>query len=76
MRNLVPNLVYAARGDEVETVVVDGQIVVDKGRVMTMLEDEILDDAQRLATEVGPAANQDFWRLDTPNARAMREGNL
>jgi 5-methylthioadenosine/S-adenosylhomocysteine deaminase len=76
MRNLVPNLVYAARGDEVETVVIDGQIVVDNGRVTTMPEDEILDDAQRLAAEVGPAADQDFWRLDTPNARAMREGNL
>jgi 5-methylthioadenosine/S-adenosylhomocysteine deaminase len=76
MRNLVPNLVYAARGDEVETVVIDGRIVVDRGRLVTMSADEILADANRLAAEVGSAADQDFWRIETPNARAMREGNL
>jgi 5-methylthioadenosine/S-adenosylhomocysteine deaminase len=76
MRNLVPNLVYAARGDEVETVVIDGRIVVDRGQPVTMPADEIVADAQRLAAEVGPAADQAFWRVETPNARAMREGNL
>ena len=38
MRNLVPNLVYAARGDEVDTVIVDGQIVVEHGAVLTLDE--------------------------------------
>src|SRR5262249_35107849 len=42
MRNLVPNLVYAARGDEVEHVFVDGQLIVAHGRVLTMDADAIV----------------------------------
>jgi 5-methylthioadenosine/S-adenosylhomocysteine deaminase len=76
MRNLVPNLVYSARGEEVETVVIDGQIVVDHGRLMTVSEEDIVADAQRLAAEIGPAAEPEFSRIDNANARAMREGNL
>jgi 5-methylthioadenosine/S-adenosylhomocysteine deaminase len=76
MRNLVPNLVYAARGDEVETVLIDGRIVVDAGRVVTLAEDDILADAQSLAEAVGPTAEPEFARIDNPNARAMRDGNL
>jgi 5-methylthioadenosine/S-adenosylhomocysteine deaminase len=76
MRNLVPNLVYAARGDEVDTVLVDGQIVVDKGRLVTMAEDQIFSEAQRYAAAIGPAAEAEFFRIDNANARAMRDGNL
>jgi 5-methylthioadenosine/S-adenosylhomocysteine deaminase len=36
MRNLVPNLVYAARGDEVDYVLVNGQVIVEHGRVLTV----------------------------------------
>jgi 5-methylthioadenosine/S-adenosylhomocysteine deaminase len=76
MRNLVPNLVYAARGDEVETVIVDGRIVVANRQLVTANEEEIIDDAQRLAESIGPAAEPEFQRLETTNARAMRDGNL
>jgi len=76
MRNLVPNLVYAARGDEVESVVIDGRIVVSSSRLVTANEDEIIDEAQRLAESIGPAADAEFWQVETTNARAMRDGNL
>jgi 5-methylthioadenosine/S-adenosylhomocysteine deaminase len=76
MRNLVPNLVYAARGDEVETVIIDGQVVVSGGRLQTLAEDEIVQNAQHHASTITPAADSEFWRLDTPNARAMLSGNL
>jgi 5-methylthioadenosine/S-adenosylhomocysteine deaminase len=76
MRNLVPNLVYAARGDEVDTVVIEGQIVVENGRLVTVSEESIVADAQRLAEPIGPAAEPEFERIDNPNARAMRAGNL
>ena len=72
----MPNLVYAARGDEVDTVLIDGQLVVDHGRLVTLAEEDILAEAQSLADVIGPQAESEFWRLDTPNARAMREGNL
>ncbi|HEY1294961.1 MAG TPA: amidohydrolase family protein [Chloroflexota bacterium] len=76
MRNLVPNLVYAARGDEVSTVVIDGSIVVEDGRVQRIDENEILAEAQRLADPVGPAAAEDFWRVASANAEMMRAGRL
>jgi 5-methylthioadenosine/S-adenosylhomocysteine deaminase len=76
MRNLVPNLVYAARGDEVDTVIIDGRIVVEHGRLLTMAEEEVIADAQRAADAIGPAAEAEFWRIDNSNARAMRAGDL
>jgi 5-methylthioadenosine/S-adenosylhomocysteine deaminase len=76
MRNLAPNLVYAARGDEVDTVVIDGQVVVERGRVTTVDEPAILAQAQRLAEPIGAAAEADFWRVSTTNAQSMRADRL
>lgn len=38
-QNIIPNLVYAAHGQDVETVLIDGQIVMEN-RKLTYLEDE------------------------------------
>jgi 5-methylthioadenosine/S-adenosylhomocysteine deaminase len=76
MRNLVPNLVYAARGDEVDTVVIDGQIIVEHGRVLTVDEAAILEAAQRHAEPIGPAAEEAFWHVSGPNAALMRADRL
>jgi 5-methylthioadenosine/S-adenosylhomocysteine deaminase len=76
MRNLAPNLVYAARGDEVDTVVVDGQIVVEHGRVLTLDEDAVLSEAERQANGIGPRAAPEFWRINGSNASMMRAGQL
>ncbi len=40
--NEVQNLVYSANGDTVETVIINGRIVVDKRKVLTVDEEEIL----------------------------------
>jgi len=76
MRNLAPNLVYAARGDEVDAVIVDGQIVVEHGQVLTLDESEIIDRAERLAGSIGAAAESEFWQVNGSNARMMRAGQL
>jgi 5-methylthioadenosine/S-adenosylhomocysteine deaminase len=76
MRNLVPNLVYAARGDEVDSVVIDGRVLVEHGRVLTVDEDALMADAQRLANPIGEAAEAEFLRVSTTNAQLMREGRL
>jgi 5-methylthioadenosine/S-adenosylhomocysteine deaminase len=46
--NPVANLVYSATGSSVETVFVDGRVVVDGGRVLTLDEDEIYQAVHRL----------------------------
>jgi 5-methylthioadenosine/S-adenosylhomocysteine deaminase len=76
MRNLVPNLVYAARGDEVDTVVIDGRVVLDHGRLTTVDERAIVSEAQRMAAAIGDAADADFWRVSGTNAQLMRAGYL
>jgi 5-methylthioadenosine/S-adenosylhomocysteine deaminase len=76
MRNIVPNLVYSARGDEVSTVVIDGRVVVDGGQVLTVDEADVRRQAQAHALPIGPRAAQTFWEVNGTNARFMREEKL
>ncbi|HET7217447.1 MAG TPA: amidohydrolase [Vicinamibacterales bacterium] len=46
------HLVYVTRGDDVQTVVVDGRIVMRDRRVMTLNETAVLDDAAQWARKV------------------------
>ncbi len=47
--NPVSTLVYAATGGEVEMVIVDGQIIVEQGQLLTIDEDEVMEEARRHA---------------------------
>lgn len=47
--NHVSTLVYAATGGEVDMVVVDGQVVVEQGELMTLDEEEVMEEARRHA---------------------------
>src|SRR5947209_6472308 len=47
--NPVSTLVYAATGGEVDAVVVDGQIVVEQGQLLTLDEEEVMEQAQQHA---------------------------
>jgi cytosine/adenosine deaminase-related metal-dependent hydrolase len=47
--NPVSSLVYAATGGEVDTVVVDGRIVVEQGQLLTMNEEEVIMQARQYA---------------------------
>jgi cytosine/adenosine deaminase-related metal-dependent hydrolase len=49
----VGTLVRYAVGTDVESVVVAGQVVVDEGRVMTVEEPALLDEAERLGRKLG-----------------------
>ncbi|KAI8335571.1 amidohydrolase [Chlamydoabsidia padenii] len=44
--NPISTLIYTATGGEVETVVVDGRMVVEKGKLLTMDEEQIKKDAR------------------------------
>ncbi|MEM2897473.1 MAG: amidohydrolase family protein, partial [Candidatus Bathyarchaeia archaeon] len=44
--NPASNIVYAAQGSDVDTVIVDGKIVVREGKLLTMDEGEILEEAK------------------------------
>ena len=50
--NIVPNLVYAARGHEVETVIVDGKVIMRNRKLLTVNEDEVVTAAQHAAEQL------------------------
>lgn len=50
--NPVSNLVYAAHGYDVDTVIIDGKVIVENKKILTMDEDRILRDAHKRAAEV------------------------
>lgn len=58
--NPVSTLVYAATGGEVDTVMVDGKIVVSQGRLLSMDEHEIIVQANNHAAQLYRRANIDL----------------
>ena len=50
--NPVVNLVHSGNGNDVETVIVDGQIIEQNGVIQTVDEESVLDQAQEVANRV------------------------
>jgi 5-methylthioadenosine/S-adenosylhomocysteine deaminase len=65
--SLVPTLVYSGEGADVETVIVDGKIIMAGGVVKTLTEEEVLKEsqqrAQRLVASL-PYKIKPRWRFD------------
>jgi 5-methylthioadenosine/S-adenosylhomocysteine deaminase len=59
IHNIVSNLVYAASGHEVKTVVVAGKVLVRDGVVLTANEDAVRAEAQARAEMVAQNASAD-----------------
>lgn len=76
VRNAAPNIVYSARGDEVETVIIDGRVVMEDRRVLTMDEKRVLAEAQRAAEEITERAADDFMAADSHLAKAVKRDLL
>ncbi|MEM2137049.1 MAG: amidohydrolase [Candidatus Methanomethylicia archaeon] len=60
VRNIVFNLVYSANGSEVEYVIVNGEILVDKGRYIKMNEERIIDEAQKASEKLMEMGCEDY----------------
>ena len=56
IRNIVPNLVYSAKGSEVESVMVDGEFIMRDKVLLTINEKETLQIAQSVADEISEKA--------------------
>jgi len=52
VRNIVPNLVLSARGDEVAISIIDGTVVYENGRILTINEDELTQFIQEISEEI------------------------
>jgi len=69
--NVAPNIVYSARGDEVETVIVNGNIVMQDREVLTLDEEEVISEAQNAAEEMAYSATEDYMKAGSKLAKAV-----
>ncbi|MEM2877955.1 MAG: amidohydrolase [Candidatus Hadarchaeales archaeon] len=56
LHNPASHLVYSARGSDVDTVIVDGKIVMRDRRVLTLDEEKVVEMAEKASTELLEAA--------------------
>lgn len=52
LRNVISHLVYSATGGDVDTVIVDGKVIMQGRRVLTLEEDKVLEEAQKVADDL------------------------
>lgn len=76
MRNFIPNLVYSAQGNEVNTVIVAGKILVENRKPLTFNLEDIIEEAQKEANIVSKAAIDKFKEINGVNAKYMDENKL
>jgi 5-methylthioadenosine/S-adenosylhomocysteine deaminase len=58
MYDAVSHLVYTTRGDDVETTIVNGRLVMRGGTVLSLNEEQVLKNARAAAAEVRAAVGQ------------------
>jgi 5-methylthioadenosine/S-adenosylhomocysteine deaminase len=76
MRNIVPNLVYSARGNEVALSVVDGKVIMRDQKMVNIDEDESIARIQEHPGSIGERAAKEFFEIHGINAVYMEEGKL
>jgi len=76
VRTLVPNLIYAGTGKEVQTMVVAGRIVMRDREILTLSETEVRREAQQQATLVGQRVAADPLHRELSLLAAMQAGQL
>jgi 5-methylthioadenosine/S-adenosylhomocysteine deaminase len=76
MRNIVPNLVYSARGEEVSISVVDGKVIYRDGKILNINEKEVFQEINKYTDGIGERASKEFWEIDGTNAQFMKEHKL
>ena len=76
MRNMVPNLVYSARGCEVDVSVVEGRVIMEHQKLLAVDETQYLEQMQTRAQDLGQQATEMFEKIHGTNAVFMEEGKL
>lgn len=76
MRNLVPNLVYSARGPEVVLAAVDGKVIMRDGKFVNVDLEEYIKAIPQYPDAIGQRAAKEFFEINGTNAQFMREGKL
>ena len=76
MRNIVPNLVYSARGEEVALAAVDGNVIYRDGQFTNVDKREYFDAVKQYSDGIGERATKEFNEIGGTNYQFMQEGKL
>lgn len=76
MRNIVPNLVYSARGSEVDFSVVNGNIVMENRKLVNIDEDSYIEGINKFSDDIGKKAAAEFFDINGTNNKFMKEEKL
>ena len=76
LRNIVPNLVYSARGHEVEASIIDGKVVMENRRLLTVNEKEVVMNAHAAAQKISERTMDTYPQYNTPLYRMMTVDEL
>ena len=76
LRNVVPNLVYSAKGSEVVTSIIDGKIVMEDRKIVTVDEKGIVSNAHKGALEISKRTMDTYPEYNTPLYKLMMEDEL
>ncbi len=76
VRNIVPNLVYAATGHEVDTAIVAGRVLMEGRRLLTADEEAIRREAQSAGETLSRRVLEDPQHTGLTLLKAMRAGKL
>ena len=76
MRNIVPNLVYSARGREVVLSVVAGKVIMRDQKLLNVDEQQLIEEVKKYPAEVGKRAAKEFFEIHGTNAQFMEEDKL
>ena len=52
LSNLIPNMVYSAHGEDVDTSIIDGKIVMQNRELKTVNEEKVIDQAKKTMESV------------------------
>jgi 5-methylthioadenosine/S-adenosylhomocysteine deaminase len=52
LHNVISHLVYSAVGSDVDTVIVDGEVLMQEGKVLSLNEDKVLEDVQKVSDDL------------------------
>ncbi|MDP4110089.1 MAG: amidohydrolase family protein, partial [Bacillota bacterium] len=74
VRNIIPNLVYSASGSEVDTVIIDGNMIVENGKMLTVDENSEIERAHQSAAAICGRLEKTGWQKELPLALWTEEG--
>lgn len=74
VRNIVPNLVFSGRGNEVIMSIIDGNIIMEDRKVLTVNEDAILDEVQNMGEQMQAFAKEGAIKAKVGTLLLTEEG--